>query len=168
MNPAGGGVPVGVQGPPNGAIVASRRPGAPPPAAPRCQSRPARPRSCLEAAADSDDVRAAGHLARELESGPDRVRPAWTRELQLVLEPTRAKNDLVEGLDELALGARRHVESMCDSVNQQVLRQIMLQDWVVPVIQRSGAREAVEVFAAGLITSQLPSARRKTHGKHRE
>ena len=103
----------------------------------------------MEGVRERDDVRAAGHLAGDLERRLDGVRAGRPGELQLVVEAARREHELLERLDERLLGRGGHVEAVDDAVALEVLDERPLERRVVvPVVEHAGAGEEVEVLAA--------------------
>jgi hypothetical protein len=103
----------------------------------------------VERVGEVDDRLAAGDLPGELERRLHRVGTRRARELHLVVEPARREHDLLERAQELRLGRGVHVQAVGDAVARQVVDQRFLQRRrIVPVVQRTGTGEEVQVGLA--------------------
>ena len=104
---------------------------------------------------EGDDVRPPGGLAGQFESGLDSVRPGRAGELDPVVEATRQQYARFELLEERGLGGGVQIESVGESVGQQVVDDGLLDAIViVPVVECAGTGEEVDVGAAVLIEHQ--------------
>ena len=109
-------------------------------------------RHAVEGVRERHDRLAALDLAGQLQRRLDGVGARRAREHDLVRQVTRAQDDVLERLQEGALRRRRHVEPVRDAVPLQVVDQGAFEDRVVvPVVERSRAREEVEVLVAVLV-----------------
>ena len=103
----------------------------------------------VEAVGEADDVRAPRHLAGDLKRRLYRIRAGRAGELHHVVEVARLKDDLLHRLQERLLGDGVEVEAVRHPVRLDVADERLLQDRiVVPVIQRAGAGEEIQVAAA--------------------
>ena len=123
-------------------------------------------RHAVETVGEVDDVGAAGGLAGDLQRRLDRIGAGRTGELHdVVVEPARRQDDVLHRLEEALLGFRVQIEAVGDAVLLDVVDQRLLEDGiVVPVVQRAGAGEEVEV-AAAMHVPQLGTARMIEDGR---
>ena len=109
----------------------------------------------MEGVGERRDAGAARDLARELERGLNGVGAGGPGELNLVVELAGREHGALELFKQVALGLRVQVEGVRDVVARDVVDQRLLQRlWVVPVVERAGAREKVDV-ATALLVPQL-------------
>ncbi|SIG63221.1 Uncharacterised protein [Mycobacteroides abscessus subsp. abscessus] len=95
---------------------------------------------------------APGDLAGELERRLDGVRPRRAGEHHRVVESPRLEDELFEGLEELPFGRSLHVERVEHGPRLQVLDERGHHGRVVvPVVERAGTGEEVEVLLAVLV-----------------
>ncbi len=108
--------------------------------------------AAVEAVGETDDVVAPGDLARQLHRRLDRVGAGRAGELHAVVaHAARLEDQPVEGLEETLLGFGVHVQAVGDAVALDVLEQRLLEHRVVvPVVERAGTSEEVDVALAVL------------------
>src|SRR5690606_20212197 len=106
-------------------------------------------RYTVKAVGEGDDVLSAGHFAGQLHGGFHCIRAGGARELHAVVHAARLKDALLEGFHETGLGASVHVQAVCDAVAGDIVEQrFFAYRVVVPVIQRSGSRQEVDIAFA--------------------
>ncbi len=109
-------------------------------------------RSAVEAVREADDLAAASDLSGELERRLDGVRSSRPGKLYAILEAARAQDELIERGQEIPLGRGEHIQRVHDAVTGQILDQGLPQHGVVvPVVERAGTGEEVEVGPARLV-----------------
>ncbi len=95
----------------------------------------------------------AGIFARNLQCRFHRIGTGRAGKLHFVLHFTRLEDALVEALQERCFSLGMHVQAMGDAVRLDVFQQGFLKHRVVvPVVQRAGATEEVDVFIAFVVS----------------
>ena len=109
-------------------------------------------RHAVEGVGEGDDRLAALDLAGQLQRGLDGVGAGRAGEHDLVVQVARPQDDVLEALQEGALGGGGHVQAVGDAVTLQVVEQRAFEHRVVvAVVERAGAGEEVEVGVAVLV-----------------
>jgi hypothetical protein len=109
-------------------------------------------RHAVEGVGEIDDRLPAGVLAGQFQGRLHRVGATRSGELDLVVESARCEHDVVERLEEAALGRRVHVEAVHDRVFGQVVDQLTFKPgMVVSVVQRARAGEEIKEGSAVLV-----------------
>ena len=123
----------------------------------------------VEAVGERDDVAPAGHLAGQLERGLDGVRPGRPGELHPVVQPRGSSTSPSKASRNAAFGAGEQVQAVRDAVALDVRDQrgghVRI---VVPVVERSGAGQEVDVLPAVDVPDQAARARSNTASYRRQ
>lgn len=121
-------------------------------------------RHAVERSGERDDALPPGHLPGQLERRLHRVRAGRAAELHLVVQAGGPQHQLPQPGQERAFGQRVHVQAVGDAVGGHVLQQPLFEVVVVvPVVQRAGAADEVQV-ATPVLGDQMAALR---PGEHR-
>ena len=105
----------------------------------------------MERVGEVDDRLAAGALTGQLERRLHRVRAGRAGEHQLVVQVARGEHQLLESLQEIALGGGLLIQRVSDAITLDVVDKRGLQRViVVPVVEGTRTGEEIQVIPAVL------------------
>ena len=114
-------------------------------------------RHAVERAHQRKDVRALLNLARELQRRFDRVRARRADKLDLIIEAAGPDDLIFKIFDERTLRRGVHIHRVQDAVLLEVVDDALLDvRVVVPVVQRTGSAEKVDVLFPVLVVEEGP------------
>ncbi len=98
------------------------------------------------------DVFTPFHQASQFQCSFNSIGTGGACELQFIVHASRLQKDALECFHEMLLGIGGHVQAVNNAVAMDILKQLFLQlRVVVPVIQRTGTCEEVEILATCLV-----------------
>ena len=109
----------------------------------------------MPAAAERCDAGATGDPSGEGYRSLNGTGPAWAAELDLVVESSRLQHHGLERVEEITFGDGREIEPVNHPIGAEIRDQPVLDEVrVVPVVERTRAREEVDVHPAVLVVEQ--------------